>query len=153
MRKRNALVALAGALALASTLGSASAHTVSRDYVAGTGDLVVLPQALLDDCTNPAPVSIGGACLIVTGHTSITRITIADASGRPVGGAYGFRTADGAAIGNDTGFCGSKTLPIGIPSSAFRMFVWVDTVLGLLDCPNALPGSATTGTITVVMFP
>lgn len=128
-------------VALAATASPGAHGTETREYLAATGDASVL-------LCSERP-SLGGACFGIPSAHPTARIRIDDDLGLPVGGAYRFEGADGAALSRGS-FCRFVDAPI--PAAAENLTVFVSSIRSPLDCPvvnGEIPGVGTRGVVTV----
>lgn len=137
----------AASLSLVGSMVHASAQpgTTSQPYLPGAGDAIVL------ECDNNGqnpPDNLGGACFILDGDETSMSVSIADASGLPVGGYYKFTNAGNTVDNGHGSFC-STSPTVQIPLGSEQVIVFVDgPVGGPLDCSGAA-GIGTAGTITL----
>lgn len=129
---------VACAIALLAVVPGHASHSETRRYVAGIGDVTVLL------CSEQP--TLGGACFDVPSGHSTVRVRIIDATSMLIGGAWRFEAADGTALLRGA-FCG-QTTPIGIPTGARTLTVFVDSARSAVDCLPAIAGPGTTGDVT-----
>ena len=128
-------------LVIPLAFGTAHAdRSESHTYVGGTGDALILA------CPDPdCPAEyIGGALFTLEGDETVAAVAIEDELVDPVGGFYQFQAGD--TVLSEGAFCG--TISVEVPLGASSLEVFVDEVLGPLDCPGDI-GAATIGTVKV----
>lgn len=131
-----------GALLLTVFAVASTASAASGDYVAGTGDALVLCQA--EDAVGAC---FGGQTFAVATDATSVDIDVEDdlAENNPPGAFYQFRDANDEILDETGGFCGSTTA--SVPANAVTLQVFVGTAFAPLDCSSNPIGVATTGTI------
>lgn len=126
-------LAIALTLLVATPLAAAAPRTETKPYVATPAQV---------NCHMMWPSS-GGACFLLDGSESTVTITLQDATGLPVRGAYGF--VDNSPTGPLFPFCNSVTA--SVPAGDYDLIVFVEAAFSPSWCAGTTPPTA--GTITV----